>query len=41
MVKYRTGKIPLVIVNGRLIHSGPIDDVEGLVERRAATLRGP
>jgi len=41
MVKYRTGKIPLVIVNGRLIHSGPVDDVEELVERIAAALRGP
>jgi len=41
MVKYRTGRIPLVIVNGRLIHSRPVDDVEELVERIAAALRGP
>ncbi|ABP51714.1 MAG: hypothetical protein OWQ51_03775 [Pyrobaculum arsenaticum] len=25
MLKYRTGKLPLVIYNGKLIHSGPIN----------------
>ncbi|MEL9990270.1 MAG: hypothetical protein QXP98_02045 [Thermoproteus sp.] len=24
MIKYRTGRVPLVIVNGRLVHSGPV-----------------
>jgi len=41
MVKHRSGKIPLVIVNGRLIHSGPVDDVDELAERIVAALRSP
>ncbi len=33
MIKYRSGRTPLIIANGRLIHSGPVRNPRSLAER--------
>lgn len=33
MTNHRSGRVPLVIVNGRLIHSGPVRNPRTLAER--------
>ncbi|MEM1890566.1 MAG: hypothetical protein QXK71_07850 [Pyrobaculum sp.] len=38
MIKYRTGKLPLVIANGKLVHSGPVKDPDELLKKLRAAL---
>lgn len=33
MARHRNGKLPLVLVKGRLVHSGPVEDAEALADR--------
>ncbi|CCC80793.1 hypothetical protein [Thermoproteus tenax] len=33
MAKYRTGKVPLIIFNRRLVHKGPVKNPEYLVKK--------
>lgn len=33
MIKHGTGKLPLVLVKGQLVHAGPIKDVESLIDK--------
>jgi hypothetical protein len=33
MIRYRSGKLPVIVVNGRKISSGDIDDPVALAEK--------
>ncbi|MEM1637278.1 MAG: hypothetical protein QW247_06145 [Pyrobaculum sp.] len=39
MAKHRNGKLPLVLVGGRLVHSGPVEDAEALADKIRAALQ--
>ncbi|AET32311.1 hypothetical protein [Pyrobaculum ferrireducens] len=38
MLRHRTGRLPLVLVGGRLVHSGPVPSALELAERLRAAL---